>query len=195
MHRRVFIIHGWEDTPHNGWFPWLKKELVRLGIEVHAPTMPDASHPMIDVWVPFLQHLVGTADAHTYFVGHSIGCQTILRYAQSLPDEVHIGGAILVAGWVTLKPAALEDEDAAAVALPWIQRPLDWPKIRRHLPKVTAILSDDDQFVPVEDGKVFVRELHAQLIIEHQKRHLGGFDGLTTLPSALRSLEALMRTT
>jgi hypothetical protein len=25
--KRVFIIHGWEGYPEEGWFPWLKKEL------------------------------------------------------------------------------------------------------------------------------------------------------------------------
>jgi predicted alpha/beta hydrolase family esterase len=27
MTERVFIIHGWEGYPEEGWFPWLKKEL------------------------------------------------------------------------------------------------------------------------------------------------------------------------
>ena len=25
--QRVFIIHGWDGYPEEGWFPWLKKEL------------------------------------------------------------------------------------------------------------------------------------------------------------------------
>lgn len=192
MTPRVYIIHGWEDGPQNGWFPWLKKKLVAQGVEVHAPTMPDAVHPSIDTWVPFVQHLVGTADEQTFFVGHSIGCQTILRYLQALPDDVRVGGAVLVAGWMHLKPSAMEDEETAAVALPWIERPMDWPKIRRHVNRVTAIMSDDDQFVPIEDGKIFGRELGATLVIEHQKRHLGGADGVMMLASALTAIEEML---
>ena len=25
--KRVFIIHGWDGYPEEGWFPWLKEEL------------------------------------------------------------------------------------------------------------------------------------------------------------------------
>lgn len=193
MRPRVFIIHGWDDSPHNGWFSWLQKRLTEHGVEVHAPAMPDAAHPDIETWVTFLKHLVGVPDAQTYFIGHSIGCQTILRYLQVLPNEVRVGGVVMVAGWVTLKPEAMEDEATEAVALPWLQRPLDWFKIRRHVSSVTAIMSDNDQFVPIEDGQVFVRELGAHLVVEHQQKHLGGFDGVTVLVSAQRALEEMMQ--
>ena len=29
--KKVFIIHGWEGYPEEGWFPWLKKELESRG--------------------------------------------------------------------------------------------------------------------------------------------------------------------
>lgn len=28
--KRVFITHGWDGYPEEGWFPWLKKEKVIL---------------------------------------------------------------------------------------------------------------------------------------------------------------------
>lgn len=193
MAKRVYIIHGWDDRPHNGWFPWLRRELEAEGIEVHVPAMPEPERPSIDTWVPFLRHLVGPADHHTFFVGHSIGCQAILRYLETLPAGTEVGGVVLVAGWVTLKQSAIEDEEAAAVALPWMQRPLEWPKIRTHLPKVTAIMSDDDPFVPLEDGKLFKRELGADLVVEHHKQHISGEDGVTILHSALEALRSMQR--
>lgn len=44
---RVFIIHGWEGYPKEGWFPWLKKELEDKGVEVHVPQLPNADAPEI----------------------------------------------------------------------------------------------------------------------------------------------------
>lgn len=193
MKDRVYIIHGWEDNPQNGWFPWIKKQLEELGCEVHAPTMPDPAHPDIEIWVNFLKHLVGTPDQRTFFIGHSIGCQTILRYLTTIVDDIQVGGVVLVAGWVTLKPAAMEDEAAAAVATPWLERPLNWPAMRKHVTDVTCIMSDDDQFVPVEDGKIFARELGAHLVMEHQKKHLSGFDGVMVLPSVKRAIIELLQ--
>ena len=48
--KRVFIIHGWEGFPEEGWFPWLKNELEAKGFEVHVPNMPDSEHPRIQKW-------------------------------------------------------------------------------------------------------------------------------------------------
>ena len=192
MNKRVFIVHGWDGYPEEGWFPWLKKKIAASNIEVHVPSMPDTEHPAIDVWVPFLKHLVGKPDEQTYFVGHSIGGQSILRYLETLPAGTTVGGVVMVAGWVNLKPAALEDEESLAVATPWLQRPLNWAKIRQRAKQFTAIMSDDDPYVSVEDGKLFVRELGAKLVIEHQKRHLGGEDGVMVLASVAKALEEMM---
>lgn len=190
--KRIFIVHGWDGFPEEGRFPWLKKKLEAQGVEVHVPAMPDAERPVIDVWVPFLKHLAGKPDGRTFFVGHSIGGQTILRYLETLSAGTQVGGAVLVAGWVHLKPAATEDEESLAVATPWLQRPLNWPKIRKHAKLFAAIMSDDDPYVPVEDGKLFVRELGAKLIIEHQKQHLGGENGVVVLASAAKALAEMM---
>lgn len=43
--KRVFIVHGWDGYPEEGWFPWLERELEARGFEVHVPALPDASTP------------------------------------------------------------------------------------------------------------------------------------------------------
>jgi esterase/lipase len=35
--KKVFIIHGWDGYPEEGWFPWLKKELEKKGFSVFVP--------------------------------------------------------------------------------------------------------------------------------------------------------------
>lgn len=80
MSKRVFIIHGWDGFPEEGIFPWLKKELQNRGFLVFNPSMPEPSRPQIETWVKFLEKQVGIPDENTFFFGHSIGAQTILRY-------------------------------------------------------------------------------------------------------------------
>ena len=41
--------------------------------------MPNPSRPEIDSWVSFLKEKVGKLDERTYFVGHRVGCQAIMR--------------------------------------------------------------------------------------------------------------------
>src|SRR3989344_3925551 len=92
--KRAFIIHGWGGNPEEGWFPWAKRELEKKGFEVHVPTMPDAyekEQPTIHGRVGIIREVVGQPEKDTYFIGHSIGCQSIDRYLETLPAETCIG--------------------------------------------------------------------------------------------------------
>lgn len=183
--KRAFIIHGWDGTPDEGWFPWLKRELERNGFTVAVPAMPDPSEPTIAAWVSHLAKEVGIADRETFFVGHSIGCQTILRYLETLPGPV--GGTVCVAGWFKLTNAETAEEKR--IAKPWIETPLDFGKVKKVSPHLVAIFSDDDPVVPLESNREMFKEyLDAQIEIEHEKGHFSGSDGITQLPSALREV-------
>src|SRR3989344_239376 len=183
---RVFIIHGWDGHPEEGWFPWLKKELERRGFSVFVPAMPNASEPKIETWVPYLNELVGQADGNTYFVGHSIGCQAIIRYLQTLPPKTKIGGAVFVAGWYNLRN--LETEEEKRIAGPWVNEPRDDKKIRETVHRAIAIFSDDDPFVMPENQRSWKEKAGAKIIIEAGRGHFSGSDGIVELPSALAAI-------
>lgn len=186
MNKRVFMIHGWGGTPEHGWFPWLKRELENLGFEVIAPQMPEANAPRIFNWVPTLSNVVGKPDESTYFVGHSMGCQTIVRYLETLPANAHVGGAVFVAGF--LSRLTLDESEDQETADHWLNAPLDLIKIKSHLPKSIAIFSDDDPYVPMDNQNVFRDVLDSEIIIEHEKKHFSGDEGTIELPAALNAL-------
>lgn len=186
--KKVFIIHGWDGYPEEGGFPWLKKELEEKGFQVTVPAMPDPLQPKIEEWVPFLRKVVGTPDENTFLVGHSIGAQTVLRYLESLNSKIKIGGAVFLAGWINLSDRAFENAGDAEIAQPWLNTPLDWNKIRLHTSNFTAIFSDDDPFVSLTDSKIFKEKLEAKIIIEKNKAHYSGSDGITQLPTVLKEL-------
>jgi len=188
MTKRVFIIHVWGGSPDEGWKPWLKGELNKREFEVIAPQMPNTDYPKIDEWVDFLAKKVGEPDENTYFVGHSIGCQTILRYLEKLPENKKVGGVLLVAPWLNLKLAAIEDEEDIKTMKPWIETPIDFNKILTHNKKFTAIFSDNDPYVPVEDSELFKKRLGAKIIIQSNKGHFCDEDGITELPIVLEEL-------
>lgn len=56
MKKRVFIVHGWDGYPEEGWFPWLKKA---KEFAVFVPQLPEAAHPRIGNWVSKLAEVVG----------------------------------------------------------------------------------------------------------------------------------------
>ncbi|OHA08801.1 MAG: hypothetical protein A3B37_00415 [Candidatus Sungbacteria bacterium RIFCSPLOWO2_01_FULL_59_16] len=188
MSKRVFIVHGWDGDPEEGWFPWLKRELEVREFQVTVPAMPESSAPKIEQWVAHLSRVVGESDEHTYLVGHSIGCQTILRYLETLPEEAKVGGVILVAGWMTLTPAATPTATDRDLAKPWLETPLDWKRVKERGGHFAAILSDNDPYVPMENAELFREKLGAEVVVEHAKGHFSGSDGVAELPSALSTI-------
>jgi hypothetical protein len=184
--KRVFIIHGWDGHPEEGWFPWLKKELENRNFKVFVPVMPEAEEPKIELWIPFIAHLVGEADENTYFVGHSIGCQAIIRYLQTLSEGRKIGGAVFVAGWYDLRN--LETEEEKRIAGPWINEPRDDKKIRESVNRAICIFSDNDPWVLSENHAHWKKLIGAKIIIEHNKGHINGEAGIEKLSSILDSV-------
>jgi len=186
MSKRVFIIHGWDGYPDEGWFPWLKKELEQKNFQVQVPAMPEPAEPKIETWVSHLSKIVGEVDENTFFVGHSIGCQTIFRYLESLPADKKVGGAIFVAGWFTLMN--LKTEEEKEIAQPWLEIPIDFEKVKQHTKKFFAVFSDNDEVVPQDNKKLFEERLGAKTAVEHGKGHFSGSDGVKKLPSVLEAI-------
>jgi len=183
--KRVFIIHGWGGYPKEGWFPWLKKELEMQNFLVEIPSMPDSNEPKIETWVDYLKEVIIKPNEETFLVGHSIGCQTILRYLESLNPEEKIGGAVFVAGWFSL--AIYESDEEKRIAKPWIENPINFEKVRSHCKNFSAIFSTNDPFVSINDNAPIFREKLGieDIKIEKNKGHFSGSDNITELSVVL----------
>jgi hypothetical protein len=189
MAKKVYIIHGWGGSPENDWLPWLKNKLEEKSFLVIVPAMPNTDEPKIDEWVNHLLNICPNPDENTYFVGHSIGCQAIFRYLEK-PDGKKVGGIICVAGWFEL--ANLESEEEWQVADPWLKIPIDLGKIKKVADKIIAIFSDNDPYDKLEKNKeIFSEKLGAEIIIEKNKGHFTGEDGVNELPVILKKLEEI----
>lgn len=183
MKKRAFLIHGWDGSPDEGWRPWLKQKLENEGFEVVAPAMPNAANPNLDEWLNHLNKIVGQVDDQCYFVGHSLGNITILRYLERLNAEEKVGGVVMVAGFTS--NLGYKEIASFFPGEGWV----DWDKINSRCSKFVAIHSDNDPFVSTHYGKEFFKEkLKAKYILEHDKKHFSGSDGINELPSALESL-------
>ncbi|MBI2452498.1 alpha/beta hydrolase [Candidatus Pacearchaeota archaeon] len=186
MIKKVFIIHRWDGNPEADWYPWLKKELEKRKFIVKTPDMPNPQEPQINKWTSFINEKVHNPDKNTYFIGHSIGCQTILRYLETLHGNIKIGGVILVAPWINLKN--LETEDEKRVAKSWLISPISWDKIKKHCSNFIAVFSDNDPFVPLSDKEIFKKKLNAEVITEHNKGHFTSEDNIKELRVVLNEL-------
>jgi predicted alpha/beta hydrolase family esterase len=182
--KKVFIIHGYTGRPDKNWFPWLKSELEKLGVQATALTMPNAAEPKLSEWFPHLQSQIASPDADTYFVGHSLGCIAILRYLESLPANVVTGGAVFVAGFANTIHIQLLNN--------FFQTTLNDEKIKKNIKKIVAINSDNDPHVPYELAEDIKKRFGAELIKVEGGLHLNEKAGYKEFPLVLKKLKEVM---
>lgn len=186
--KRIIIVHGWDGTPQENWFPWIKAQLDKKGFIVSVPQLPDPGNPRIFNWVPALAKTVGKADKNTYFIGHSMGCQTIARYLEALPENVKVGGAVFVAGFFKRLTGLENDPDVQETDKHWLTAPINLDKVKSHINKSIAIFSDNDPYVPLDNQDDFRNKLGSKIVIEHNMGHFNASAGFKELPIALKSV-------
>ena len=189
---KIYLVHCWDGTKEDGWYPWLDKELTNENTTVYRFNMPNTENPKIEEWVPFLDSMVKGLDSNTYFVGHSIGCQTILRFLQSR-DITNIGGILLVAPWLDLLPEAINEPESYETAKPWLTTPIDFEKVKKFTSNINCIFSDDDYFVSLSQKEVFERVLNAKTIVVSNKGHISQEDDVYELKEILDVCNSMIK--
>ena len=151
--------------------------------------MPNPDTPEIKAWVNALNKAVGNVDEDTYFIGHSVGCQTILRYLEKVNKKV--GGVFFVAGWFNL--VNLENKEAEEIIKPWLKKKINLDRVRNLAKEFVAFFSDDDPWVPIHDADIFNKELGAKVIMEHGKGHFTEEDGVSAGTNINVLLDEILR--
>lgn len=183
--KRVFIIHGWSGSPKNDWLPWLADRLKSKGFDVIVPEMPTADFPKIKPWVGKLNKIVGRPKNDDIFIGHSIGCQTILRFLENLDDSCQVDKVILVAPW--LKLTNLESDEENKIAEPWSKKPIDFNKVKSKSKTFFTMFSDNDPYVSLKANiKVFKQKLNPKIVIQENKGHFSQDDGILKIPEIVK---------
>ena len=192
MAQRVFIIHGWGGKPEHGWYQWMTDEMTARNIEAHNLSMPNTDNPLPDEWISAIEKAVGTPDAETYFVTHSLSCQAIIRYAATLPADIMLGGALFVAGFFG-EITGLDDVDQEHYRTHWLAKSFDANVATKHLGPSVALFSDNDKYVPLDCQNAFKDFLNAKILVMHNRGHFSGDTNTTELPEGRDELLALMK--
>jgi predicted alpha/beta hydrolase family esterase len=132
----VLVLPRWGATKTSDWMPWAAHHLT-VPMTV-ADLKPSPQAPEIEPCVEEVQRLL-VDPAHTVLVGHSVGCQGVMRAAARLPEGVTVAAVVLVAGWFWV-------DDVWEGIRPWVDTPLDDAAVRRACPRIEVLLSDDDPF-------------------------------------------------
>lgn len=190
--KKIYLVHCWDGTSSDGWYPWLEEKINDQNIKLIKFDMPNTANPKIEEWVDYLNSKVDLLNEETYFIGHSIGCQTILRYLET-KEITKIGGILFVAPWLDLLPEAIEDEDSYNTAQPWINTPIDFEKVKQFTNNISCIFSDNDYFVSIEQEKEFRNKLNAKTVIVNNKGHISQDDDVYELQEILDLTQKMLK--
>lgn len=191
--KKLFIIHRWDGKPSDPLYKWLEENIEGNVFSVEVPEMPNTEEPKIEEWISKLNEIVPLDEESSheydfYFIGHSIGCQAIMRFFERLTDEgsnFKAKKVVFIAPWLSLQGIEEEGEEVIEIAKPWIETPIDLEKVKQRSEKVVCIFSDNDYYVKNSSWRIFEDKLDAKIIIEKEKGHFTEDDGVIELKSAL----------
>jgi predicted alpha/beta hydrolase family esterase len=183
--KNVYIIHGFGSCAEKGWRSWLRDELVSRGYRVVMPDMPNPEFPMMWEWLAKLHETIIDPDENTILVGHSLGAQAILRFAETLTVGVKIGKLITVAGFIQ---DANVDEGMKDLLGHWIENPVDPGKVKANVGEIVSFFSDNDKLIPLESEVIMREKFGARTIIEHNMYHYNNSCGIMQVPKVLEEI-------
>lgn len=171
----VYILHGYNATPKDHWFPWLQQKLVDQGIQAQTLALPNPENPELSQWIDTLKQSIANANDQTFFVAHSLGCIALLNYLNQLDNTTTIGGMVLVSGFNQPVPnRPLLDS--------FVNQEIDIKAIINMAQHRVMIVSNDDPIVPFILSQHLSDDLKATLISVEQGGHFLGREGFTRLP-------------
>ncbi|CAM3812427.1 RBBP9/YdeN family alpha/beta hydrolase [Xenorhabdus thuongxuanensis] len=184
--KKIIIVHGHTASPSSHWFPWLKEKLTEQGAEVIIPTMPDTSSPKPEAWAKMLMDIAPEADEDSIFVGHSLGCITLLRHLESMRSQhLRIGGYILVSGF-----------DSPQITLPELDfftvEPLDYAFLREVTEHRFSLISSNDEIISPQFSLALAHSLQTEVINIDNGGHFLDRDGFTRLLPVYDILENML---
>ena len=140
----IYLVPRWAGNIHSDWYDWLVEQVfATYQIEIKHLEMPNWQEPQVEESLEYLSKTIQHLDEHTYFIGHSVGCQSILRYLSShleLNNDLKIGGILLVAAW-------FEVDKPWISLVPWMNHDkTNFSLIAKAVNYKKVILSNNDPF-------------------------------------------------
>ncbi len=133
------------------WYPWITKELKRLGFKIIAKNMPDANLARKEFWLPFIEQQLGN-DSDSILIGHSSGAVAALIYA-----ETHkLQGIILVSVCHT----DLGDEREKMSG--YFDHSWQWNKIKDNVKWVIQFHSLNDPYISIDEARYVAQKLNTE---------------------------------
>lgn len=172
MSSSIFLIHGYTAHPDDNWFPWLKKEIQKEGLDITLLDMPNSQSPNISEWDSYCDQTISKVDGIT-IIGHSLGCIEALRFVER--HEIKEVNLILVSGF-----------DEKTYTLPQLSeftdKPINYLNVLPKLNQAVVISAFDDDIIPYTYSQALARHLNCKMILMPKGKHFIDRDNVLELP-------------
>lgn len=156
---KIIFIHGnGGGSVDDGWYPYLKTQFQKAGLEVVSKNFPDRDLARASIWLPFLENEL-LADHESILIGHSSGAEAAMRYA----ENHQILGSVLVS------PCYTDLGDPKEKQSGYYDKPWDWETIKKNQEWIVQFSSTDDPYIPIAEAR-YVHEKLGTEYYEFQDR-------------------------
>lgn len=168
MDKKIIFVHGYTASSQADWYPAIKPELDKLGIDYSIPDLPGGKNPHSADWVEIIRKEVDLSSKPIVLVGHSLGTRAVLLYLDKYQKKVDT--VILIA---PLSNDASNAERRGGEAYPdFFEYKIDPQKIKRLANKFVIAHSKDDSSLDYEKhGVSLAKELGVRLITFEDRDH------------------------
>nr|WP_174506878.1 alpha/beta hydrolase [Acinetobacter sp. Marseille-Q1620] len=165
----IYILHGYSASINDHWFRALKKKLENKNTRVTLISFPDSKHPDASKWQKTLDQNIQHIDQNTYFIAHSLGSITLLKFLERHKVD-QVGGIILVSGFNQKIPGFSELDK-------FVDESQIQPEYFRKMKNTRMFISDNDPIVPAEYSQQFAKQLNFPYTVIHNAGHFLATDG------------------
>lgn len=173
--KNIYIVHGYKAHADKHWFPWLIEQLKSDQTTIKSLTLPNPEEPIFEEWAEAIDQQIHGLDEDTYFIGHSLGTITLLKYLSQRLGEDKIGGLVLVAPFDTHLAAHPELDS-------FISHSIDYELLANHIDNRHIFCSANDTTVPAELSEEISIKLFTTIQQMKDCGHFCECDGMTTFP-------------
>ncbi len=188
MKRTFFLFHCTGGHPDIYWFPWFKDILTNEGHRIYAPQFPSPpdAPSNLNEWLQAFEPYMDKIDAHSIFVGHSLGGIFALRLLERIAVPIHftaIAASYVGVGPVNA-PATYENEEAFSGF------EFDWTKIKSKSERFRLFYSDNDPYIQSSNGELIAQKFETDLTIIPDAGHYNTDSGYDQFPELLEQIKA-----
>ncbi|PIU68687.1 hypothetical protein COS81_03035 [candidate division WWE3 bacterium CG06_land_8_20_14_3_00_42_16] len=177
----VLIIHGIEGRAGDHWEQWLHDELLKRGLKVIMPSLPESVHPQRKAWEQKIRELTASTDPRNLIiVGHSLGATTALDCIEQLDKPLKT--LISVSGFA-------EDYGAELNSYFLRARTIEMEKVKQNVRQAYVLYGDNDPYVSQPVLKSLADKLGVEPLVLKNGGHLNSTAGFTKFPQILEIIK------